>query len=195
MRKIKKIPKYVTVDVPDTDHDLIKKIGEITSDNKHNELYFYTVKYNTFKSNIPKFILELISVYELYVKNTYLNTCMRITPVYYDTYQNKVSGFKYHYSIYTNFMSTFSFINEIRRICNIANKRKVLYNIYNIKGSISTPNAITAIHELVKIYLESRCNKNEYNKRIYFNEINESITITANNFKNIFKGERDHPTN
>ena len=25
MRKIKKIPKYVTVDVPDTDHDLIKK--------------------------------------------------------------------------------------------------------------------------------------------------------------------------
>lgn len=195
MKKIKKIPKYITVDVPDTNHDLIKKIGEITSDNKRNVLYFYAIKYNTFKSNIPKFILELISVYELYVKNTYLNTCMRITPVYYNMYQNKVSGFKYHYSIYTNCMSAYGFINEIRRICNIANKRKVLYNIYNIKGSISTPDAITAIHKLVEIYLESRHNKNECNKRIYFNEINESITITANNFKNIFKGERDHPTN
>ena len=39
MRKIKRIPKYVTVDVPDTDNDLNKKIGEITS-NKIDVLNF-----------------------------------------------------------------------------------------------------------------------------------------------------------
>ena len=186
MRKIKRIPKYVTVDVPDTDHDLIKKIGEITS-NKSDGLYFYSVKYNTFKSNIPKVILELISAYELYVKNICVNRWRTLMELY--KYKNKVSGYKYHYLIYTNFMSTNDFINEIRKICDMVDKRKVLYDIYNIRGLISTPDVITAIHELVKIYLRSKCNK-----RIYFDTMNGLIMID-NDISDNFKGEYDHPTN
>ena len=189
MRKIKKMLKYVSVDIlPDNEHDLIKKIGDIT-DNKSVDLYFYSVKYNTFKSNIPKVILELISAYELYVKNIYLN--MWRNPVYYDTYRNKVSGFKYHYSIYTNFMSTDDFITEIRKICDIASKRKVLYNIYNVRGSISTPDAITAIHELVEIYLRSI-----RNNRIYFADtFKHSMAQINDKILNNFIGESIHPTN
>lgn len=186
MRKIKKIPKYVTVDVPDTDHDLIKKIGEITS-NKSDGLYFYSIKYNTFKSNIPKVILELISAYELYVKNVCISMWRKSWN--YDKYKNKVSRCKYHYLIYTNFMSTNDFINEIRKICDMVDKRKVLYDIYNIRGLISTPDVITAIHELVKIYLGSKCNK-----RIYFDTMNGLIMID-NDISDNFKGEYDHPTN
>lgn len=187
MRKIKKIPKYVTVDVPGTDHDLIKKIGEITSNKSSDVLYFYSVKYNTFKSNIPKVILELISAYDLYVKNICINTWRKSWN--YDKYKNKVSGCKYHYLIYTNFMSTNDFINEIRKICDMVDKRRVLYDIYNIRGSISTPDVITAIHELVKIYLRSKCNK-----RIYFDTMNGLIMID-NDISDNFKGECDHPTN
>jgi len=112
-------------------------------------------------------------------------------PVYYDKYRNKVSGFKYHYSIYTNFMSTDDCITEIRKICDIASKRKVLYNIYNVRGSISTSDAITAIHKLVEIYLRSI-----RNKRIYFDDtFKDSIAQINDKILNNFVGESIHPTN
>lgn len=193
MRKIKKILKYVTLEVPKNKYELFKEIKNIIKNIDDKYLYFYKIKDTDFISDIPKVILELNSAYELCVNN--ISTPIWEHIIHY-TYKRKQFGYNRVYLTYPdNNMTIDDILIEIARICNTAlTMKNICYNVYYSGYMYSARSAIKAIDILIGIYETFNKNKRTYDYSLFM----DTITRYGHNaldelLKNKFEGKIEHP--
>ena len=193
MRKTKKILKYVTLEVPKDKYELFKEIKNIIKNIDDKYLYFYKIKDSDFISDIPKVILELANVYELYVNNVPTSIWEHI--VHY-THKRKQFGYNRVYLTYLdNNMPIDDILIEIIKICNTAlTVKNICYNIYYSGCMYSTRSGIKAINILIKIYETFNRNKRTYDYNLFMDTITRYGHTTLDKLlKNKFEGEIKHP--
>lgn len=193
MRKIKKILKYVTLEVPKNKYELFKEIKNIIKNIDDAYLYFYKIKNTNFISDIPKFILELDNLYELYVDN---NTIPIWKHIVHYTYKRKQFGYNRLYSIYSDNMSIDDILIEIAKICYIAlDTNNTCYNIYYNGRMYSTWSAINAIDILIDIYESFNRNRRTYDYNLFMDMIARyDHSALYKYLKNKFEGKMEHPS-
>ena len=169
MKKIKRVPKYIALDIPKNKYKLLEVIKEIVSYGDNTNIYFYNVSDSSYTSDIAKIILRLYKVYKLYVENTsYIIWC---SVPYYNRYHRSKWGYKKHYDIYANTSSIDDIIDNIINICRTDKHGKVLYVIHRHMFMYNTESLQKAISVLIQLFYLGNTNNKMYDMRAFYDII------------------------
>ena len=170
MKKIKRVPKYITLDIPKNKYKLLEAIKEIVSYGDNKNIYFYNVVDSSYTSDIAKIILRLYNAYKLYVENIPPHDIWISVP-YYNRYRRSKWGCKKHYDAYANTSSIDDVIDNIINICRTDNRGKVLYVIHKHIFIYNTESLQKAISVLIQLFYLGNTNNKMYDMRAFYDII------------------------
>lgn len=188
MKKIKRVPKYITLDIPKNKYKLLEAIKEIVSYGDNKNIYFYNVADSSYTSDIAKIILRLYNAYKLYVENISPYAIWSSVP-YYNRYRRSKWGCKKHYDAYANTSSIDDVIDNIINICRTNNRGKIMYIIHKYIFIYNTESIQKAISVLIQLFYLDNNNRLAYDTDVFYDAI---IRIDPELYKKV-QGKSSHP--
>lgn len=187
MKKIKRVPKYITLDIPKNKYKLLEAIKEIVSYRDNKNMYFYNVGDSSYTSDIATIILRLYRVYKLYIENTPYIIWSAMP--YYNIYGRSKWGHKKHYDVYANTSSIDDIIDNIINICRTDNHGKILYVLHKHMFIYNTESLQKAISVLIQLLYLGDTNNRMYDRSAFYDII---IRIDPKIYKKV-KEKPAHP--